>query len=201
MDREKIRKHNLCFFDFWAKTYDWSILKPWLFYLQKKATGYVDINKKINVLDVGCGTGDTLRILSKNSRAKLYGIDLSENMLERARKKLGTRAVLNLGDADKLQFRNNFFDYVICTEAFHHFPEPNLTFKEMKRVLKKGGRLILTDVNFYSNFIHWLFKIIEPGHVKIYSEGEFRDFFVKNNFKIEKQQRIGLFAILAIGKK
>lgn len=71
----------------------------------------------------------------------------------------------------------------------------------MSRVLKKNGLLYIADVNFYSGFIHWLFKKLEPGHVKIYSAGEFRKLFEKAGLQVVLQKRIGLFVILTVGKQ
>jgi len=122
-------------------------------------------------------------------------------MIEKAIKKLREKAILKLSDAENLPFNDNTFDYVLSTEAFHHFPNPDTAVKEISRVLKKNGRFVLADVNFYFNFIHKLFKILEPGHVRIYSMEEFKTLFEKNNLKIIEQKRTGLFAILTIGRK
>ena len=197
----EIKEINRRFFDLWARFYDYSFfVKPWLLYIQKKTVVEIKLKDNIKILDVGCGTGDSLIYLyNKNQKLKLFGIDISKNMLKIARKKLGNKAILKFSDVEKIQFENNFFDYVINTEAFHHFPNPNKAIKEMSRVLKKKGKLIITDINFYSNFIHWLFKKIEPGHVKIYNEKEFQKAFEKNKLKVIKQKRIGLFAILTLG--
>ncbi|MBS3171276.1 methyltransferase domain-containing protein [Candidatus Woesearchaeota archaeon] len=199
----EIKEINRRFFDLWARFYDYSFfVKPWLLYIQKKTVVEIKLKDNIKILDVGCGTGDSLIYLyNKNQKLKLFGIDISKNMLKIARKKLGNKAILKFSDVEKIQFENNFFDYVINTEAFHHFPNPNKAIKEMSRVLKKKGKLIITDINFYSNFIHWLFKKIEPGHVKIYNEKEFQKAFEKNKLKVIKQKRIGLFAILTLGEK
>ena len=199
----EIKEINKRFFDLWARFYDYSFfVKPWLLYIQKKTVVEIKLKDNIKILDVGCGTGDSLIYLyNKNQKLKLFGIDISKNMLKIARKKLGNKAILKFSDVEKIQFENNFFDYVINTEAFHHFPNPNKAIKEMSRVLKKKGKLIITDINFYSNFIHWLFKKIEPGHVKIYNEKEFQKAFEKNKLKVIKQKRIGLFAILTLGEK
>ena len=199
----EIKEINRRFFDLWARFYDYSFfVKPWLLYIQKKTVVEIKLKDNIKILDVGCGTGDSLIYLyNKNQKLKLFGIDISKNMLKIARKKLGNKAILKFSDVEKIQFENNFFDYVINTEAFHHFPNPNKAIKEMSRVLKKKGKLIITDINFYSNFIHGLFKKIEPGHVKIYNEKEFQKAFEKNKLKVIKQKRIGLFAILTLGEK
>ncbi|MBI2672588.1 methyltransferase domain-containing protein [Candidatus Woesearchaeota archaeon] len=192
---------NRKFFDLWANTYDWFLIKPWMYYIQKKIVENLNLRDNQKILDIGCGTGDILVLISKLSRAKLYGLDISENMLKRASRKLGKKAALKLGEVSKLPFSNNMFDYVLSTEAFHHFPDPNKALKEINKILKKNRHVLIADVNFYLSFIHKLFKWLEPGHVKIYSLDEFRNMFNDNGFKVLKQKRMGLFAILTIGKK
>ena len=203
MHDKKVKEKNKKFFDFWASFYDcnWTLIKPWLFYIQKRIINNLNIRNDAKLLDIGCGTGDALFLISKKTSAKLYGVDISEKMIEKAIKKLREKAILKLSDAENLPFNDNTFDYVLSTEAFHHFPNPNKTLKEINRVLKKNGEFMLADVNFYSDFIHWLFKKVEPGHVKIYSKDEFKELFINNSFKIIAQKRLGIFAILTIGKK
>jgi len=200
--KSNIIEQNKKFFNLWADLYDYSFpIKPWLYYIQKNVIKHLQLNNKLKILDVGCGTGDSLNYIAKLSKSQLYGLDISEKMLKIARKKLGEKAILKLGDVEKIPFKDKTFDYVLNTEAFHHFPNPNKTLKEINRVLKKNGEFMLADVNFYSNFIHWLFKKIEPGHVNIYSKDEFKELFKSNGFKIIRQKRLGIFAILTIGKK
>ncbi len=196
LDRE-----NKAFFDLWASFYDVTLIKPYLLFIQKKIAKYIDLKNNPKVLDVGCGTGDALVFLSKTGHPSLFGLDISEKMLEKANRKMRGKAILKTGSVEKIPFSSNSFDYVLSTEAFHHFPNPDKAVKEMKRVLKKNGKLIIADINFYFKFIHWLFKKIEPGHVKIYNESEFKSLFNKNNIKILNQRRIGLFVIATIGKK
>ena len=199
---KNIKKQNITFFDHWANLYDYSIpIKPWLVYIQKKAVDNIKLDNNIKILDIGCGTGDSLFYVSKLSNSKLFGVDISRNMLKIAKKKLWNKAILKLGDVENLPYINNTFDYVLNTEAFHHFPNPNLALKEIHRVLRKGGKLILTDINFNCSIPHKLFKILEPGHVKIYNRKEFYNLFVRAGFKVLKQERVGLFAILTIGRK
>ncbi len=71
----------------------------------------------------------------------------------------------------------------------------------MYRVLKSDGKLYLADLNFFSKTIHWLFKKLEPGHVKIYGKKEFEDLFSKAGFKVVEQKRVYLFVILTVGEK
>jgi len=199
--KDNIITTNRKFFDLWGLVYDWFLLKPWLYSLQKKTVNLIKLKQNSFILDVGCGTGDSLALLSEKNHYNLYGVDLSNVMLRKAEEKLKNKAIFKLGDAENLFFKNNFFDCVLSTEAFHHFPDPDLALKEIFRVLKINGKIIITDITFKSRFIKRLFKILEPGHVKIYTKEEFMELFKNNGFKITRQEKIGLFSVSTIGEK
>ena len=194
-------KENIDFFNNWSYFYNFDPISIWLLYIQRKILNQINFKKNATILDVGCGTGRGLKYLYKKGQRNIFGLDLSPLMIKKAEKVLENKATLKIASVEKMPFKSNSFDYVLSTEGFHHFPDPDRAIKEMKRVLKKNGRLIISDINFYFSFIHWLFKKIEPGHVKIYTKKEFRNLFIKNKFKIIKQERIGLLAVLSIGKK
>ena len=192
---------NIKYFNFWSYFYNFDPISIWLLYRQRKILNQINFKKSSSVLDVGCGPGRGLKFLYKKGLRNLYGLDLSPLMIKKAEKVLENKAILKTTSVEKIPFNSEKFDYVINTEAFHHFPDPNKAIKEMSRVLKKNGKLVLADINYYFDFIHWLFKIIEPGYVKIYNEKEFQELFNKNKLKIIEQRRIGLFVVLTIGQK
>jgi len=78
-------------------------------------------------------------ILQQSDDKSLYGIDLSEKMLEVAKEKLGNRVNLILGDSEQLPFSDSFFDVVYCNDSFHHYPAPDKVLSEVCRVLKPVG--------------------------------------------------------------
>ena len=191
-------QENLTFFNRWAYFYNYDPISIWLLNSQKKILNKIPLNNKYKILDVGCGTGNSLNFLYRKGFRSLYGVDLSPNMINKA--KLNNKNKLFIASVEKLPFKSNFFDIVICTEAFHHFPNPKKSITEMFRVLKKGGLLYLADINFHFKLLNYIAKL-EPGHVKIYDKTEFKNFFRQIGLKIIKQKAIGLFIILTIGKK
>lgn len=99
-----------------------------------------------SVLDVGCGTGVLLIALARAfPEISLAGIDLSQEMLEIAQTKLGSRADLRQGRAEHLPFRNDAFDLIVSTSVLHYLATPDAALSEMHRVLKPGGRVVITD--------------------------------------------------------
>lgn len=154
------------------------------------------------ILDVGCGTGIILSGANKGSR--LYGLDLSANMINEAKKKLGNQAELVVGDAEKLPWREELFDTVLCTFSFHHYPNPNAVLSEIHRVLKDGGRLLLADPWLPSPFLQLLnlmMKYSRNGDVHEYSKGEITRLLCNNGFRINRYRHPTLDSFLLSAKK
>jgi ubiquinone/menaquinone biosynthesis C-methylase UbiE len=99
------------------------------------------------VLDLAAGTGELARrLLSRQPGLAIVGADLSAAMLARAFDKLTGRAWSPVqADAARLPFAARSFDAVLCTSAFHLFPGPGAALAEIRRVLRPGGMLTLTD--------------------------------------------------------
>jgi len=184
------------FFDKWANAYDANILTPFLHIFQNLAIREMHTTQNTQTLDIACGTGFLLTKIN----GKKYGVDMSEEMLSIAKQKNIQNLVLKKSFAQKLTFENNFFDYVVCTEAFHHFEDPLLVLKEIKRVLKKDGILIIVDVNFFRLF-NFLAEKYEPGCVHIYSKSDFQNVFKTAQLKLIKQERRRVFAIVNVARK
>jgi ubiquinone/menaquinone biosynthesis C-methylase UbiE len=107
---------------------------------------YKKEREKIKVLDVGCGTGNHVWYLSREG-FQTYGIDGSKEAIEKAKlriKRNNLKADLRIGDIIKLPYKNNFFDCVIDSSCIQHNKKENILkiTKEVKRVLKKGGKFL-----------------------------------------------------------
>ena len=128
------------------------------------------------VLDLGCGTGAVMQsILQISPDKKVYGIDISENMLQKAKKKLKDEASLALGDSEHLPYANEMFDVVYCNDSFHHYPSPEKVIAEVYRVLKPTRTFIISDC--WQPFFSWVImnafmRFSNEGDVKMYSKHE-----------------------------
>lgn len=100
---------------------------------------------RLNVLDIGCGTGNYTDLLQKITRTRgwqVYGIDPSEGMIEKARRKNGD-IIFQQGKAEDLLWAHDFFDFIYMTDVIHHIPDIHRIFHEIHRVLKSGGKVCI----------------------------------------------------------
>jgi len=106
----------------------------------------------MNVLDVGCGTGDFLRLLAPLvSPGTAVGLDLSETMIAEAvgRSKEGLGNVsFRVGSVLELPFEAGKFDRVVATQLLLHVPDPWKALVEIKRVLSPVGRISVTEIDW-----------------------------------------------------
>jgi len=110
---------------------------------KKRFVEIVDIKKNDIVLDVGSGSGDIAsEILKENLLTNLYLLDLNEEMLLEGRKRLKKEKNIKyfIGNAEKLNFENNFFDKYTISFCLRNVTEYLLSIKEAYRVLKPGGK-------------------------------------------------------------
>lgn len=127
--------------------------RRWTFYIEatlRETLMRLDAGPGDRILDVGCGTGALLHALSVSSSpssatGQLTGIDPSREMLDVALIKLGPLVRLVEASAEDLPFRDGAFDIVVSTSVFHYLRQPRQALQEIGRVLRPGGRVVITD--------------------------------------------------------
>jgi ubiquinone/menaquinone biosynthesis C-methylase UbiE len=123
------------------------------------------------ILDVGCGGGKTIGKLSQMlPQGKVYGIDYSVDMVKFSKKINKTLLAQNRveiieGSVEKIGFENNFFDLVTAIETYYFWNNLSVAFKEINRVLKPGGKLLLVNELLFGVTSK---KIIEETFVKLF---------------------------------
>lgn len=153
------------------------------------------------LLNVGCGKGAFNHALSKRF-SKTVGVDINPTDIEIART-LSKTGFFKVMDAGKLQFKQAEFDAVVCSEVLEHVKNPDLVLREISRVLKKGGQLVITVPN---KQFPWIFDPINKllnqfgrhlpigayacGHTWLPTESFIQTLLEKNGFSVRKTFRL-----------
>jgi ubiquinone/menaquinone biosynthesis C-methylase UbiE len=176
----------------------------WHSYLTNTLTflkNYLNLSGGEMILDIACGTGELERLLLEDfPHLRIIGVDISEKMLDIARSKLADRPNLEFlqASAIALPFQDHSFDLVVTASALHYFEPPVDSLKEMHRILKPNGKLIVMDWcrdYWVCQALDLFLKISDPAHKTCYSQRELRDFLSTSGFEIEDEhkQKFGMF--------
>ncbi|TMC55636.1 MAG: class I SAM-dependent methyltransferase [Chloroflexi bacterium] len=148
-------------------------------------------------LDLGCGVGHTLRRVATRVRLAV-GVDPTPGMLEGARTLLAresvTNAVLVTSPAEALPFLESTFDIATCRLAAHHFADVAKAFREVHRVLRPGGRFVLSD-NYapddeaLDRFINTLEGTRDRTHVREHTIAGWRGLLEQSGFDVTDESR------------
>lgn len=189
---------------------------------------YVPVDPNALVLDAGGGTGRwSIKMARKGCKVVL--MDISKEMLKVATKKVKEKGfqhkiIIERGDITKTSYTDETFDMILCEHALFLFQEPEILLKELKRVLKKKARLIISAQNRYvqslvslpekpnsKNMEHTLnillrkkyLAMTKDGKVKIYTwaPDEFGKMLKRNGFNVEKIVGKGITMPLRISEK
>tara|TARA_Y100000310_G_scaffold204358_1_gene204616 strand:- start:5105 stop:5812 length:708 start_codon:yes stop_codon:yes gene_type:complete len=114
------------------------------------------------ILDVACGTGRYFKFYGER---EVHGIDISKDMLNLA-KAVDQNAVLKVADGENIPYGDNSFDIVITSQFIQHIPNYLRVIKEMRRVCKSGGYIIIDFPNRYSLSCFFRFVKRSLGVVK-----------------------------------
>ncbi len=125
---------------------------------KKAVRKLVDTDKSLEILDVACGTGDFSIEIAKKTKigSHITGVDLSSGMLEIGKKKvndlgLSEKIKLEQGDCEHLRFPEQSFDRVSAAFGVRNFENLETGLKEMRRVLKTGGKIVILELSVPDN--------------------------------------------------
>ena len=150
--------------------------------------------KSASALDLGCGAGHA-SFVAAGVVQEVTAYDLSEKMLAVVRQAASDRQLGNLrtahGAAEKLPFSDAAFDVVLSRYSAHHWHDVPQALREVKRVLKPGGKLILMDIASPGQPVLdvWLQTIEvlrDPSHVRNYSASEWLQMAQQSGMQAEK---------------
>jgi ubiquinone/menaquinone biosynthesis C-methylase UbiE len=122
------------------------LMEPWV----RRLVDVAALKQGERVLDVACGTGFVARLAvhSVGAKGRVVGVDLNASMIEAARtaaqQEAATPIEWRTADAASLPFDNGVFDVALCQQGVQFFPDRLRALREMRRVLRLGGRLAFT---------------------------------------------------------
>lgn len=158
------------------------------------------ILEKINlrptkILDVGCASGHiTEKIAKLFPNSQVFGLDAYEQAVKLG-KKLHQGIYLKVGDVHKLPFRDETFDLITCIETLEHLENPEKALLEIKRVLKKNGKVLVgQDTNNWLFRLVWFFwtkgkgKVWAGSHINPLTTKLLENLIKKVGFKIKLQE-------------
>ena len=161
-----------------------AMMNSWHGPLTNWGLGYIPFRDGWTILDVGCGGGRTLqRLLGRSNGATVYGVDISEESVAKARKVnaklLDARVFVRQGSATELPYADSTFDLVTAVETVYFWRDLPRCFEEVKRVLKPGGLFaILLEVS--SPDCVWT-RVVDG--MTTYSPEQLREFLEQAGFR------------------
>jgi ubiquinone/menaquinone biosynthesis C-methylase UbiE len=180
-------------YDRLAPEYD----RRWNTYIDSTLTGVLEaltLAGGERILDVACGTGELeRRLLDRWPRLRVIGADLSLEMLRRAEVKPVAGDVSWLqAEAGALPFADGAFDWALCANSFHYFRNPLESLRELLRVLRPGGRLLIVDwcddflaCRICSLWLRWT----DPAFYRMYTLQECRSLLTDAGALVESSKR------------
>lgn len=191
-------QRTLNFYRIFSVAYD--ILNPYFYTdsMRKEIVSQIRNDINLRVLDVGCGTGYTTSgILNREDVCEVVGLDMNPVQLRRAVKNLVSekdRISLSRGDADNLPFIDGSFDAVISFGALENFPDPERVLKELARVTRSDGTVVVggPEAGWFSKFA--LNKIFYTP-----SAGELKRIFRKAGLTLVKSHLTGVKTFFGTG--
>lgn len=124
----------------------------------------LNLKKEECVLDIGCNIGELLHLMNHQAKLKGVGVDISIEALQNAKRNTENDSEFVLCSVENgIPFLDNSFDVVTCMDVIEHLENPQFVMKEIKRVLKPGGRFLfhvpVTDI-FLS--LDWFYQKLSP---------------------------------------
>jgi len=157
----------------------------------------LDLKPNDVVLDAGCGLGRHLRHLARMPGLKIFGIDKNTWALRETAKSMESQPdalsrdyLVSIADINRLPFADASFDCIICSEVLEHIPDHKNAIKELDRILKPKGTLVVSVPRYFAERICWFisreYHNEEGGHIRIYRKKQLHRILTGQGFKCWK---------------
>jgi ubiquinone/menaquinone biosynthesis C-methylase UbiE len=159
--------------------------------LRRWGLTHVAVEPDASILDVGCGGGRAVHVLAQMAPGgQVYGIDYSRDMVQLAQKV--NRALIEAGrvkvrhgSVSSLPFPDGMFDLVTAFEAYYFWPHLIDDLKEIKRVLRSGGTLLIANEAYeHKRFAERNARWVQWGDMKIHTPDEYRAFLTEAGYAV-----------------
>jgi ubiquinone/menaquinone biosynthesis C-methylase UbiE len=176
------------YFNRWAKGYDRSWTQIWFRENHRLIVQAMDPPEDADILDLGCGTGQlAARLAQRAAHGSVLGIDPAEDMIRIARQRQRCDNLrFEVGSSEAIPADAGAFDAAVSTISFHHWTRPGESLREIARVLRPGGRLLILDLCRDSLFMGALDQVqrrLQPSHAGIASAAEMRRYCSRAGFR------------------
>jgi ubiquinone/menaquinone biosynthesis C-methylase UbiE len=177
----------------------------------------LDIQKNDRVLDAGCGEGFYEILLSNLYECSIIGIDNDDKILNAGKERTKNLKNVKLENQDlcNLPYKDNSFDKIICSEVVEHIDQDTKAISELYRVLKPGGRIVITVPNtnypLFWDPINKLRGLLGLGHFdpknkylggmwsydhkRLYTTSEIVEKMVATDFEITRKQQLTRYSL------
>lgn len=176
----------------------WGIAPSYSMNIRMDIIQQIDDEKRleaINILEIGCACGGTLLgIKNKYPNAHLYGIELNKKAADIANQFINV--IDGNIETDRLNFNDEFFDYIIFTDVLDHLQLPHKVLQNIHRYLKKDGRIIASipnvrHISVISNLLQgrWIYQdadVLDRTYLRFFTFVEIIKLFQENGYKVER---------------
>lgn len=180
--------------------YKRSVTKERIQFLNYLINLFIEDIKELNpkkIIDVGCGEGQMAHMIKNRTQASIYGTDISKKGLLLAKQK---GIITKQGDLNKkIHYNKDIFDVVISNQVIEHVINPDFYLSECNRILRRGGRIVITTPNLAAWYNRILLLI---GVYPIFLEASMRNKLAGTKFMKKfaaSKQGVGHIKVLTVG--
>lgn len=163
------------------------------------------------ILEIGCGSGATLKVLKETGKAKeICGIEINKNLSKQLSQDLDRYVIGDVESID-IPFEENYFDYILYGDVLEHLISPEKVLNKYKKVLKDDGIVIasIPNIKYFSILLNLILfdkfeyansGILDKSHLRFFTKKEIKKMFEKENLKIVDTKPNFWWPIKAIDK-